>query len=167
MKSWIVQYRLHKIIYFPEKICLHIFFGWQITNTMKFIINCMYYPTVESLTLQTMMIMMNCFGAMVDRQKAFILISNQGYCQTFSLSQISNMPQAVFEPAQNLSSDFAWIPNLFLPNLFFWTFRPYPGPSYIAKIWKQSNKWLYRYYMYTIFIQSQLTLTGNLLQHLN
>ena len=48
--------------------------------------------------------MMNCFCDMVDRQKAFSLISSQDHCQRSSPLQISNMPWAGFESAQNLSS---------------------------------------------------------------
>ena len=34
------------------------------------------------------------------------LISSRGHCQRFLPSQTSYMPQAGFEPAQNLDSDF-------------------------------------------------------------
>ena len=51
-----------------------------------------------------MMIMMNCFCRMVDRRKAFSLISSRDHCQRYSPSRISDMPRAGFEPAQNLSS---------------------------------------------------------------
>ena len=51
-----------------------------------------------------MMMMMNCFCGMVDRQKAFSLISSRDHCQRSSPSRISNTPRAGFEPAQNLSS---------------------------------------------------------------
>ena len=50
------------------------------------------------------MMVMNCFSGMVDQQKAFSLISNWDHCQRSSPSQISDTPQAGFEPAQNLSS---------------------------------------------------------------
>ena len=50
------------------------------------------------------MMMMNCFCSMVDRRKAFSLISSQDYCQRSSPSRISDTPWAGFEPAQNLSS---------------------------------------------------------------
>ena len=49
--------------------------------------------------------MMICFCGMVDQQKTFNLISSQDHCQRSSPLQISNMPQAGFEPAQSLSSD--------------------------------------------------------------
>ena len=49
-----------------------------------------------------MMMMMNCFCGMVDRRKAFSLISSQDHCQRSS--RISNMPRAGFKPEQNLSS---------------------------------------------------------------
>ena len=41
---------------------------------------------------------------MVDRQKAFSLISSQDHCQRSSPSRISDTPRAGFEPGQNLSS---------------------------------------------------------------
>ena len=49
-------------------------------------------------------VMMNCFCSIVDRRKAFSLISSRGHCQRSSPSRISDMPQAGFQPAQNLSS---------------------------------------------------------------
>ena len=52
-----------------------------------------------------MMMMINCFCGMVDRRKAFSLISSRGHCQRSSPSRVSNTPRAGFEPAQNLSSD--------------------------------------------------------------
>ena len=44
------------------------------------------------------------FCGMVDQRKAFSLISSQDHFHGSSPSQISNMPQAGFESAQNLSS---------------------------------------------------------------
>ena len=41
----------------------------------------------------------------VNRQKAFSLISSWDHCQRSSQSRISNTPRAGFEPAQNLSSE--------------------------------------------------------------
>ena len=52
------------------------------------------------------MMMMNCFCGLVDWRKAFTLISSQDHYQRSSPSWISNMPQAGFEPVQNLSSCF-------------------------------------------------------------
>ena len=52
------------------------------------------------------MMMMNCFCAMVDRRKAFSLISSWDHCQRSSPSRISDTPRAGFEPVQNLSSGF-------------------------------------------------------------
>ena len=51
-----------------------------------------------------MMMMMNCFCRMVDRRKAFSLISSRVHCQRSLLLRISDTPQAGFELAQNLSS---------------------------------------------------------------
>ena len=51
-----------------------------------------------------MMVMMNCFCGMDDQRKAFSLIFSRGHCKISSPSQISDMPRAGFESAQNLSS---------------------------------------------------------------
>ena len=53
------------------------------------------------------LMMMNCFCGMVDRRKAFNLISSRDHCQRSSPSRISGTPQAGFEPVQNLSSSLA------------------------------------------------------------
>ena len=50
---------------------------------------------------------MNCFCSIVDQRKAFSLISSQDHSQRSSPLWISNTLQPGFEPAQNLSSDFA------------------------------------------------------------
>ena len=50
------------------------------------------------------MMMMNCFRGMVDRGKAFSLISSRDHCQRTSPSRISDTSRAGFEPAQKLSS---------------------------------------------------------------
>ena len=44
------------------------------------------------------------FCGMVDRRKAFSLISSRNYYQKSSPSRISDTLRAGFEPAQNLSS---------------------------------------------------------------
>ena len=46
------------------------------------------------------------FCGMVDRRKAFSLISSWSHCQRSSPSWISDALQAGFEPVQNLSSGF-------------------------------------------------------------
>ena len=56
-----------------------------------------------SLTFFKKMVM-NCFCGMVDRRKAFSLISSRDHCQRSSPSRISDAPRAGFKPAQNLSS---------------------------------------------------------------
>ena len=60
------------------------------------------YCEVSSMMMK--MMVMNCFSGMVDQRKAFSLISSWDHCQRSSPSQISDTPQAGFEPAQNLSS---------------------------------------------------------------
>ena len=59
-----------------------------------------------SMTMMMTMVMMNRFCGMVDRRKAFSLISNRDHCHIFSPSEISDKPVAGYEPAQNLSSGF-------------------------------------------------------------
>ena len=64
-----------------------------------------YLQNLNSTTLM-MMMKMNCFCGMADRQKAFRLISSWDLCQRSSSLWISDTPRAVFEPAQNQSSGF-------------------------------------------------------------
>ena len=56
-----------------------------------------------SYTPQKIM-MMNCFCGMVDRRKAFSLISRWDHCQRSSPLRIFDTPRAGFHPVQNLSS---------------------------------------------------------------
>ena len=72
-----------------------------------------------------MMMMMMCFWSMIDRRKAFSVISSRDHCQRSSSSRISNTSWARFEPAQNLSSGFvqwscavviATTPSIYLSN---------------------------------------------------
>ena len=65
-----------------------------------------FYFSNGIMSLMMMMMMMNCFCGMVDRRKAFSLISSRDHCQRTSPSRISETPRAGFEPGQNLSSDF-------------------------------------------------------------
>ena len=58
------------------------------------------------MMMMMMMMMMNCICGMVDRRKAFSLISSRDHCQRSSPSRISNTPRAGFEPAENLSLGF-------------------------------------------------------------
>ena len=57
-----------------------------------------------SLMMMMMMMMTNCFCGMVDRRKAFSLISSRDHCQRSSPSRISDTPRAVSKPTQNVSS---------------------------------------------------------------
>ena len=60
--------------------------------------------TVLDLPLIMMiMMLMNCFCGMVDRRKAFSLISSREHCQRSSPSQISDTRGAGFEPEFRLS----------------------------------------------------------------
>ena len=54
----------------------------------------------------TLMMMISCFCGMVDRRKAFCLISSRDHSQRSSPSWISDTLQAGFESVQNLSSGF-------------------------------------------------------------
>ena len=56
------------------------------------------------MKMMMMIMMINCFCGMVDRRKAFSLISSWDHCQSSSPSRISDTTRAGFEPAQNLSS---------------------------------------------------------------
>ena len=49
---------------------------------------------------------LKCFCGMVDRWKAYNLISSRDHCQRSSPSRTSDTERARFEPAQNLSSGF-------------------------------------------------------------
>ena len=51
-----------------------------------------------------MMKMINFFCCLVDRRKAFSLISSQDHCQRSPLSRIFDTPRAGLEPTQNLCS---------------------------------------------------------------
>ena len=74
--------------------------SWSIWATLS--------NTVSNLSKDvsaTLMMMMNFFCCIFERQKTFSLISSPDLCQRSSLSQFSNTPWASFEPAQNLSLD--------------------------------------------------------------
>ena len=62
-------------------------------------------PIVQPAT-SAMIMIINCFQGMVEQWKVLSLISSQNHCLRFSPLQISDMPLAGFEPAQNLSSGF-------------------------------------------------------------
>ena len=51
-------------------------------------------------------VMMNCFCGMDDRAKALSLISSRDQCRRFKPSQISDTPQAEFNPSQNVNPIF-------------------------------------------------------------
>ena len=71
-----------------------------------------------------LMMMMNCFCGMVDRRKAFSLISNRDHCQRSSQSRISDTPSRVWtcaEPEFRLSSN-SWNVTILVCklNFYFW-----------------------------------------------
>ena len=91
--------------------------------------------------------MMNFLCGMVDRRKAFSLISSWDHCQRSSPLQISNKSQAGFEPAQNLSSAFLIKKRIFklltmvvnnLITLLFWT-KMKIGLAYMTYV---NNYWI-------------------------
>ena len=65
-----------------------------------------FFFVTFSTRLWLMMMMKNCFCGMVDRRKAFSLISSRDHCQRSSPSRIVDTLRAGFEFAQNLSSGF-------------------------------------------------------------
>ena len=52
------------------------------------------------------LMMMNCFCKMVEKRKAFSIISSWDHCQRFSPLFISKVLWVGFEPANNLNSGF-------------------------------------------------------------
>ena len=58
------------------------------------------------VAMMMMMMMKNCFCGMVDRRKAYSLISSRNHCQRSSPLRIPDMPRAGAEPAQNLILGF-------------------------------------------------------------
>ena len=90
----------------PEKLlvaCLHVNFSKIICSPIWFDLMEMYLVTKLRILFWLMMMMMNCFWCMVDRRKAFSLISRRDHCHRSSPSQICDTPWAGFEPAQKLS----------------------------------------------------------------
>ena len=58
------------------------------------------YDIIPNNCVMMMMMMMNCFCGMVDRRKAFSLISSRDNCQKSSPSRISNTPSRVWTCAE-------------------------------------------------------------------
>lgn len=59
-------------------------------------------PLEECDNDEELIIMMNCFRGMVDRRKAFSLITRGDHFQRFSPSQMPDTLRAGFETVQNL-----------------------------------------------------------------
>ena len=74
------------------------------TNESSLIGTLLFSNSLFELKKTPLMMMMNCFCGMVDRRKAFSLISSRDHCQRSLSSWISDTPWAGFEPAQNQSS---------------------------------------------------------------
>ena len=109
------------------------------------------------MMMSMMMMMVNCFSGMVDRRKAFNLISSRDHCQRSSPLRISDTPRTGFEPAQNLSSGLClWmkmcssdnhyktaLPNLFLTSylMCIWILKKYRYSSSTKDLF-----WTYTYF---------------------
>ena len=61
---------------------------------------------IPTLCDDKLFLIKNCFCDMVDRRKAFSLISSRDHDQRSSPSRLSGTPQAGFESAQNMSLGF-------------------------------------------------------------
>ena len=73
----------------------------QITSIIAYVANYVFW-----LFNFFCLLLMNCLCGMVDWWNTFSLISSWDRCQRSSPLQISDTPQAGFEPVQNLSSGF-------------------------------------------------------------
>ena len=80
-----------------------------------------------------MMMMMNCYCGMVDRRKAFSLISSRDHCQRSSSSRISDTPRAGFEPAQNLNTPISHI-SFFQFKYRYYFETPLKNPAIIINL---------------------------------
>ena len=70
----------------------------DIQEALQYIVSDGKLINTPYMMMMMMMMMMNCFCSMVDRRKAFSLISSQDHCQRSSPSRISDTPRAGFEP---------------------------------------------------------------------
>ena len=102
------------------------------------------------MMMMMMMMMMNCFCGMVDRRKAFSLISSRDHCQRSSPLPISDTPQAGFQPVQNLSSDLVeWSCAVVLTTTpqHHWSGGQTEPPLSLFKVywkWKSANISFYK-----------------------
>ena len=91
------------------------------------------------MMMMMMMMIMNCFCGLVDRGKAFNLISISDHCQRSSPSPISGTPQARFEPSQNLISDLVeWSCAVVIPTTprrhLPFEFEPFPFKNCLSSL---------------------------------
>ena len=77
-------------------MCVPRIFGWKNSPLVYYILICIFDP----------LMMMNCFCKMVEKRKAFSIISSWDHCQRFSPLFISKVLWVGFEPANNLNSGF-------------------------------------------------------------
>ena len=105
-------------IWFRMLLCLpgpHLEFAWFLHNVASvnpfYVTGLFRYPlkTSENLMIMMMMMMiMNSFCGMVDRRKAFSLISSQDHCQRSSPSQISDAADRIWT-CKEPEFRFCWI----------------------------------------------------------
>ena len=88
--------------FFPVSILKRVQFYYLIVRNWRS--HWLFKFSFGNIAVDPSMMMMNCFCGMVDRRRAFSLISSRDHCQRSSSSRISDTPRAEFEPAQNLSS---------------------------------------------------------------
>ena len=85
---------------------------WCVCVCVCVCVFCLFTPFLLVLCFTGRMMMVNCFWGMFDWWKAGITVRDPhcqpswDHCQRSSPSWISNMPQAGFEPVQNLFSGF-------------------------------------------------------------
>ena len=113
----------------------------------------LFWKVVYALkSVKVIMMMINYFCVMVDRQKTLSLISSWDHSERFSPLQISDTLRAKFDPAQNLDSDFIkWSCTVVITTA--------PRLQFIHQIWKQV---LERKLVYNLKISWLATLWANL-----
>ena len=123
------------------------FFAWQVIGT-ALIKKKDWSFRCSTLTQNTwqwtmMMMMMDCFCDMVDRQKPFNFISSRDHCQRSSPSRISLTPRAEFESAVVISTTPRYFNIDFYSNgllfLFYMYFRELPSIQEKAKAFVKEN----------------------------
>ena len=97
---------------------------------------------------------MNCYCGMVDRRKAFNLISSRDHCQRSSPLQISDTPRAGFEPAQNLSSDLIeWSCAVVINTTprYMWLVSDFYSFFFVSKVIQATDQKLSHIFCFRVF----------------